>query len=59
MWPLNISVCFIVTDSIIYFLEQQTISGYLIACAVFIVGGSSVEFWWPVLAFGIGTLVVL
>jgi len=24
----------------------------LIACAVFIVAGSSVEFWWPVLAFG-------
>jgi hypothetical protein len=39
--------------AIIYFLEQLTISGYLIACAVFIVGGSSVEFWWPVLGLGL------
>jgi hypothetical protein len=52
-WPLNILFALLSMTAIIYFLEQQTISGTLIACAVFIVGGSSVEFWWPVLAFGI------
>jgi hypothetical protein len=52
-WPLNILFALLSMTAIIYFLEQQTISGYLIACAVFIAGGSSVEFWWPVLAFGI------
>ena len=52
-WPLNILFALLSMAAIIYFLEQQTIWGYLIACAVFIVGGSSVEFWWPVLAFGI------
>ena len=52
-WPLNILFALLSLTAIIYYLEQQTIQGYLIACAVFIVGGSSVEFWWPVLAFGI------
>jgi hypothetical protein len=52
-WPLNILFTLLSLTTICYFLEQQTISGYLIACAVFIVGGSSVEFWWPALAFGI------
>jgi TraX protein len=52
-WPLNILFALLSLTAIIYCLEQQTIRGYLIACAVFIVGGSSVEFWWPALAFGI------
>jgi hypothetical protein len=52
-WPLNILFALLSMTAIIYCLEQQTISGYFIACAVFIIGGSSVEFWWPVLAFGI------
>jgi hypothetical protein len=52
-WPLNILFALLSLTAIIYYLEQQTITGCLIACAVFIVGGSSVEFWWPVLAFGI------
>ena len=51
-WPLNILFALLSLTAIIYSLEQQTLPGYLIACAVFIVGGSSVEFWWPVLAFG-------
>jgi len=51
-WPLNILFALLSLTAIIYYLEQQTITGYLIACAVFIVAGSSVEFWWPFLAFG-------
>ena len=54
-WPLNILFALLSLTAIIYYLEQQTIPSYLIACAVFIVGGSSVEFWWPVLAFGSAT----
>ena len=52
-WPLNILFALLAMTAIIFFLEQQTVGGYLIACALFIVGGSSVEFWWPVLAYGI------
>jgi hypothetical protein len=51
-WPLNILFALLSLTAIIYYLEQQTLPGYLIVCA-FIVAGSSVEFWWPVLAFGI------
>ena len=51
-WPLNILFALLSLTVIIYCLEQQSLPGYLIACAVFIVAGSSVEFWWPVLAFG-------
>jgi len=52
-WPLNILFTLLSMTAIIYFLEQRTLGGYFIACAVFIVAGSSVEFWWPALAFGI------
>jgi TraX protein len=52
-WPLNILFTLLTLTAIIYCLEQQTLSGYAIACTAFIVGGSSVEFWWPALAFGI------
>ena len=52
-WPLNILFALLSMTAIIYFLEQQTLGGYVIACAVFIVAGSSVEFWWPALALGI------
>ena len=50
---LKILFALLSLTAIIYYLEQQTIPSYLIACTVFIIAGSSVEFWWPVLAFGI------
>lgn len=52
-WPLNILFALLAMTAIIYFLEQQTAGGYVLACTLFIVGGSSVEFWWPALAFGV------
>lgn len=52
-WPLNILFALLAMTVIIYCLEQQSVVGYVIASAVFIVGGSSVEFWWPALAFGV------
>jgi hypothetical protein len=52
-WPLNILFTLLSMTAIIYFFEQHTLGGYCIACAVFIGGGSSVEFWWPAIAFGI------
>jgi TraX protein len=52
-WPLNILFTLLSMTAIIYCIEQRSFSGYAIACAAFIVGGSSVEFWWPALVFGI------
>jgi hypothetical protein len=52
-WPLNILFALLSMTAIIYFLERQTMSGTIIAGLLFIIAGSSVEFWWPVLAFGI------
>ncbi len=52
-WPLNILFALLSMTAIIYCLEQQSFRSYTIACAAFIVGGSSVEFWWPALVFGI------
>jgi hypothetical protein len=52
-WPLNILFALLSMTTIIYCLEQHRVSGYGIACVVFIVAGSSVEFWWPALALGI------
>jgi hypothetical protein len=52
-WPLNILFALLSLTAIIYCLELQTIRGTLIACVVFVIGGSSVEFWWPVLVLGI------
>jgi len=52
-WPLNILFALAIMTAIIYCLEQQTMRSYLIACTVFIIGGSSVEFWWSLLVFGI------
>ena len=54
-WPLNILFALLAMTVIIYYLEQQTIIGYFMAWTVFIVAGSSVEFWWPLLGFGIAT----
>lgn len=34
-------------------LERSTVAGYAGAGAVFLVAGSSVEFWWPALSLGL------
>lgn len=52
-WPLNIMFALLVMTAIMYLLELETIGGNIMAGAVFVAGGSSVEFWWPALIFGL------
>lgn len=52
-WPLNIMFALLVMTFSIYMLDRRTIDGYIVAGIVFIVAGSSVEFWWPGIAIGI------
>ena len=52
-WPLNIMFALLGLTAILYLIEQRTIGGYAAAVAVFLLVGSSVEFWWPALAFGV------
>jgi hypothetical protein len=52
-WPLNIMFALLAITAMLYLVERRTVGGYVAAAAVFLVAGSSVEFWWPALAFGI------
>lgn len=52
-WPLNILFTLLVLTAVLRLIALGTCQGYMIAGAVFILGGSLVEFWWPALAFGI------
>lgn len=52
-WPLNILITLLVLTATLYMIERGTRASYALAAAVFLVGGSSVEFWWPALAFGL------
>ena len=52
-WPLNIMFTLLVTTVVAYLLDLRTASSYTVAAIVFLVAGSSVEFWWPALVFGL------
>jgi TraX protein len=52
-WPLNILFTLLVMTAILYLLELKTCAGNIMAGLVFFVGGSSVEFWWPAIIFGL------
>jgi len=52
-WPLNMMFALLVITVTAYLVEHGG-QWYLIAAsAVFLLGGSSVEFWWPGIAFGL------
>ena len=51
-WPLNIMFALLGLTAMLYLIERRTVGGYAAAVTVFLVAGSSVEFWWPALAFG-------
>jgi hypothetical protein len=51
-WPLNIMFALLAITAMLYLVERRTVGGYVAAAAVFLVAGSSVEFWWPALALG-------
>jgi hypothetical protein len=52
-WPLNIMFALLGLTAMLYLIERRTVGGYAAAVAVFLLVGSSVEFWWPALAFGV------
>ena len=52
-WPLNIMFALLVMTTTICLLDSHTIGGNIVAGIVFIIGGSSVEFWWPSIAIGV------
>ncbi len=52
-WPLNIMFALLVMTLTLYLIERRTIGSTIVAACVFIVGGSSVEFWWPGITIGI------
>ncbi len=51
-WPLNIMFALLVMTLTLYLIERHTIGSTIAAACVFIVGGSSVEFWWPGITIG-------
>ena len=52
-WPLNIMFALLVITATVYLIEYRTVGGYVTAVVVFLVGGTSVEFWWPAVSFGL------
>ncbi len=52
-WPLNILFMFLVLTITLYLIELGTTAGYAAAVGMFLIGGSSVEFFWPALTFGL------
>lgn len=52
-WPLNIMFALLVITATAYLIEYRTVGGYVTAVVIFLVGGTSVEFWWPAVSFGL------
>jgi len=52
--PLNIMFTLLALTIILYLIKTGKVSGYVVAVAVFIVGGSIVEFSWQAIAIGVG-----
>jgi len=53
-WPLNVMFTLLVVTGMLYLVEKGGLNNIAAAVAVFLVGGSSVEYWWPAIAFGFG-----
>jgi hypothetical protein len=52
-WPLNILFTLLVLTATLFFLERGGKANGVAACAVALLGGSSVEFWWPAILMGV------
>lgn len=52
-WPLNILFTLLALTGILSCLDKGGWFGASIATAIFLIGGSLVEFWWPALALGV------
>ncbi|HAN1481843.1 TPA: conjugal transfer protein TraX [Escherichia coli] len=51
-WPLNVMFTLLVVTATAYLVERGGPWNLVAAGVVFLVGGSSVEYWWPATAFG-------
>lgn len=51
--PLNIMFALLALTATIYLVDRRTVGSYAAAAVVFLAGGAAVEYWWPVLAFGL------
>lgn len=52
-WPLNVLFTLLVITATAYLVERGGTRHLVAAGAVFVLGGSSVEYWWPAVAFGL------
>lgn len=52
-WPLNVMITLLVLATVLYLLAQGGALNQAAAGFVFLVGGSSVEYWWPAILLGI------
>ena len=54
-WPLNILFALLIFTMIVRLIEIGSWPACAMAALTFLLGGSVIEFWWPVLLFGIAT----
>lgn len=52
-WPLNIMLTLFVMTAILYMMERGGIASKIAAIVLMVIGGSSVEFWWPAILLGV------
>lgn len=52
-WPLNVMFTLLVVTATAYLVERGGKLHLAAAGVAFLVGGSSVEYWWPAVAFGL------
>lgn len=50
-WPLNIMFMLLTVAATLYLIQRKGRTAKITALIVFVVGGSSVEFWWPAVGF--------
>lgn len=52
-WPFNVMFTLLVVTATAYLIEHGGKLHLVAAGGVFLLGGSSVEYWWPAVAFGL------
>jgi hypothetical protein len=49
-WPLNVMFTLLAATAVLFLIDQGGRPRLVVAAAVFLVAGSSVEYWWPALS---------
>lgn len=52
-WPFNVLFTLLIITAMAYLVEQGGAVNLTAAGVVFLIGGSSVEYWWPAVALGL------